>query len=150
MFSWKLLRLPLETPLFVRVLQHSYKANWTPPPLPPNLLWPKGGGARTFLTTNQTHKDKGNFFNSPSPPPAHSFFLSKGMAKIELTEAERDVIDLEKVESAMLAAVNSLKREYTSITSRITPCMMFWWCILHNQKHLPPSPSLLTVCYVTL
>lgn len=41
---------------------------------------------------------------------------------VQLVEGERDVINLQKVEGSMVAAVTSLKHDYTSsITARITP-----------------------------
>ena len=40
----------------------------------------------------------------------------------KLNEDDQDIIDLEKVESSMEAAVNALKHDYTnSIITRITP-----------------------------
>ena len=43
----------------------------------------------------------------------------------KLSEDDQDIIDLDKVESSMEAAINALKYEYTnSIITRITP----GWC----------------------
>ena len=43
-------------------------------------------------------------------------------AVVELDEGEKDVINLGKVESSMLAAVNGLKQEFaSSVSGRITP-----------------------------
>ena len=40
----------------------------------------------------------------------------------KLNEDDQDIIDLEKVESSMEAAINALKHDYTnSIITRITP-----------------------------
>ena len=45
----------------------------------------------------------------------------KGQAVVQLDEAEKEMIDLGKVESSMTAAVDALKREFASLSGRITP-----------------------------
>ena len=46
----------------------------------------------------------------------------KGGGGLNLTEEERDVIDLSRVEAAMQASITSLKWEYTnSLVTRLTP-----------------------------
>ena len=46
----------------------------------------------------------------------------KGPAVVELVEGEKDVINFDKLEGSMVAALNSLKQEFTtSVTARITP-----------------------------
>lgn len=50
----------------------------------------------------------------------------------KLSEDDQDILDLERVESSMEAAVNALKYEYTnSIIARITPGM--YDCISFSQ-----------------
>ena len=50
----------------------------------------------------------------------YSFVAKKSTQK--LSEDDQDVINLDKVESSMEAAINALKYEYTnSIITRITP-----------------------------
>ena len=49
---------------------------------------------------------------------------------MQLIEGEKDVINLDKVEEGMVAAVSSLKTSFTSaVVTRLNPSEFMWACL---------------------